>query len=57
MAQGRGKKTNYNKNERAHAEWVAWKKSGRPCRPSKNPLIQAEIERGLSEGMRPSFTK
>ena len=35
MAHGRGKKTNYNKNERAHAEWVAWKKAGRPARPSQ----------------------
>ena len=35
MAHGRGKKTNYNKNERAHAEWTAWKKAGRPARPSQ----------------------
>lgn len=45
---GRGKKLKYDKNARAHAEWTAWKKAGRPARPSKNPQIQAElIHRGL----------
>ena len=29
MAQGRGKKINQAKNERAHAEWMAGKKIGR----------------------------
>ena len=40
---GRGKKLNQVKNERAHEEWVAWKKAGRPSRPSKNPQTQAEL--------------
>ena len=43
MAHGRGKKTNNNKNHQAHADWVAWKKAGRPLRPSKNPQTQAWI--------------
>ena len=34
----RGKKINQVKNERAHAEWTAWKKAGRPARPSKKAV-------------------
>lgn len=37
---GRGKKMNYNKNERAHAEWTAWKKAGRPARPSRKAEVK-----------------
>ena len=32
---GRGKKLSYAKNARANDEWTAWKKAGRPSRPSK----------------------